>query len=264
MKQLPLFITPGPLYPWESPAVGPPESLPIPPPVSADSVEAAIAEHRATWAQHPEWKINARPDDPPLRSLYKHPGTDRQDTVAWVWRTATGTAPDGLLHVTLIGPDGRQWGESGKAAEKIAARIGGRQTRRPRPRRRDKDDSDEPEKPVDPAHVRLCKQFETFLRDKGWPYVAVDDAKRAIFSGSHIDSFDFLVYSNVGANLLVLMVPGPAPIPPEALDSMREWEAVFGKDFKAAFVCWTDAGWMCRMCPGQDRNMEERSIDTLV
>ncbi len=35
--------------------------------------------------------------------------------------------------------------------------------------------------------------FEDYLRGAGRPYVAVDDAKRAVFSGAHIKSFDFLV-----------------------------------------------------------------------
>ena len=119
-------------------------------------------------------------------------------------------------------------------------------------------------KPIDPARVRLCKQFETFLRDKGWPYVAVDEAKQAIFGGAGIEAFDFLVYSSVGPNLLVSLQGTPGPVAQEALDSMGEWEAVFGKDFRAVFVCRTDAGWTCRMLPGQDGTMEVRNIDTLV
>ncbi len=45
--------------------------------------------------------------------------------------------------------------------------------------------------------------FEDYLRAKGWSYVAVDEAKRAIFADAAINSFDFLVYSGSGANLLV-------------------------------------------------------------
>jgi hypothetical protein len=94
-----------------------------PPPISADPVEAAIAEHRAMWARHPAWTVSTRPDDPPIRSVYKWPNIDRQDTVVWVWRTAGAKFPDAILHITLIGPDGEQWGESGRVAENIAARI---------------------------------------------------------------------------------------------------------------------------------------------
>ena len=45
--------------------------------------------------------------------------------------------------------------------------------------------------------------FEDYLRAKGWPYIAVDEAKKAIFAGGAIKSFDFLVYSASGPNLLV-------------------------------------------------------------
>jgi hypothetical protein len=125
-------------------------------------------------------------------------------------------------------------------------------------------DRQEPEKPSDPARARLCHQFETFLCDKGWPYVCVDDAKRAIFSGSEIQSFDFLVYSSAGPNLLVLLQAGTGPVAQADLDGMREWETVFGKDFRAVFVCRTGAGWTCRMLPDHDGQMEERNIESLV
>ncbi len=45
--------------------------------------------------------------------------------------------------------------------------------------------------------------FESFLRDRGIPYVAVDEAKKALFSSAKLKSFDFVVYSKGGPNLLV-------------------------------------------------------------
>ena len=45
--------------------------------------------------------------------------------------------------------------------------------------------------------------FEAFLRDRGIPCVAVDEAKRALFASSKLKSFDFVVYSKGGPNLLV-------------------------------------------------------------
>ena len=38
--------------------------------------------------------------------------------------------------------------------------------------------------------------FEDYLRAKGWPYVAIDEAKKTVFAGASIKSFDFLVYSS--------------------------------------------------------------------
>ena len=49
--------------------------------------------------------------------------------------------------------------------------------------------------------------FEAFLRDKGIPCVAVDEAKKALFSNAKLKSFDFVVYSKSGPNLLVDVCP---------------------------------------------------------
>src|ERR1700722_5584247 len=45
--------------------------------------------------------------------------------------------------------------------------------------------------------------FEAFLRERGIPCVAVDEAKRALFANAKLKSFDFVVYSKNGPNLLV-------------------------------------------------------------
>jgi hypothetical protein len=87
----------------------------------------------------------------------------------------------------------------------------------------------------------LVSELEKHLREKGWPYVAVDEAKKAIFNASEIASFDFLVYSTTGPNLLVLVVtrrPTPAQV-----QQMTEWEKVFGKDFLAAFTFQAAGEW---------------------
>jgi hypothetical protein len=95
--------------------------------------------------------------------------------------------------------------------------------------------------------------FEDYLRAKGLPYVAVDEAKRAIFAGASIKSFDFLVYSDSGPNLLVDVkgrkfpdsTPGRRRGPSRAwenwvtrqdIEGLQEWEKVFGADFQAVLV----------------------------
>ena len=45
--------------------------------------------------------------------------------------------------------------------------------------------------------------FEAFLRHRGIPYVAVDEAKKALFANAKLKSFDFVVYSKSGPNLLI-------------------------------------------------------------
>ncbi len=95
--------------------------------------------------------------------------------------------------------------------------------------------------------------FEDFLRARGWPYVAVDQAKKAIFTDAAVKSFDFLVYSASGPNLLVDVKGRKFPdsargasrtasrawenwITQDDVDGLREWQKVFGRDFLATIV----------------------------
>ncbi len=95
--------------------------------------------------------------------------------------------------------------------------------------------------------------FEDYLRGRGWPYVAVDEAKKAVFAGVPIKSFDFVVYSTTGPNLLVDVkgrkFPDSGPgrrktqarpwenwVTREDLDGLSEWETVFGDGFQAVLV----------------------------
>ena len=95
--------------------------------------------------------------------------------------------------------------------------------------------------------------FEDYLRKKDWPYVAVDEAKRGAFAGASIKSFDFLVYSDTGPNLLVDVKGRKFPdrageknkgasrawenwITRQDAEGLAEWEKVFGDDFVAFLV----------------------------
>jgi len=91
--------------------------------------------------------------------------------------------------------------------------------------------------------------FEDYLRTVGVPYVAVDEAKKALFAGVQLKSFDFVVYSSGGPNLLV-DVKGRQYACHRAdadrrlenwtgredLDSLARWEEVFGSGFAALLV----------------------------
>ena len=95
--------------------------------------------------------------------------------------------------------------------------------------------------------------FEAFLRDKGIPYVAVDEAKKALFANAKLKSFDFVVYSKNGPNLLI-DVKGrqlrdrtsrkgfETWATERDVDDLMQWEQVFGEGFKAVltFVYWID------------------------
>src|SRR5438874_12007628 len=92
--------------------------------------------------------------------------------------------------------------------------------------------------------------FEAFLRSRGIPYVAVDEAKKALFADAKLKSFDFVVYSKKGANLLI-DVKGRSARDRAAtkrsfqtwtterdIDDLMQWEQIFGVEFTGllAFV----------------------------
>src|SRR5438552_11439907 len=95
--------------------------------------------------------------------------------------------------------------------------------------------------------------FEAFLRHRGIPYVAVDEAKKALFSSAKLKSFDFVVYSKNGPNLLI-DVKGRSRRDGKSrgsfqtwaterdVNDLMQWEQVFGEGFKAVltFVYWIE------------------------
>ena len=95
--------------------------------------------------------------------------------------------------------------------------------------------------------------FEAFLRHKGVPYVAVDEAKKALFASAKLKSFDFVVYSKNGPNLLI-DVKGrqlrdraskrgfETWATERDVEDLVQWEQVFGDGFKAvfSFVYWIE------------------------
>lgn len=109
--------------------------------------------------------------------------------------------------------------------------------------------------------------FEHFLRANAIPYVAVDEAKRALGqaqvmprpgdAAAHaplkLKSFDFVVYSSAGSNLLV-DVKGRKHsgrtgrslhnwVTRDDVTHLQQWERYFGPGFEAAFafLFWCDA-----------------------
>ena len=106
--------------------------------------------------------------------------------------------------------------------------------------------------------------FEQYLRHHTIPYVAVDEAKRALGTGpkprpmiwptpigdTSLKSFDFVVYNPEGPNLIV-DVKGRKHtgrsnrsldnwVTQADVDSLGRWERIFGYDFEAifAFLFW--------------------------
>jgi hypothetical protein len=95
--------------------------------------------------------------------------------------------------------------------------------------------------------------FEAYLRSRGIPYVAVDEAKKALFSNAKLKSFDFVVYSKTGPNLLIDVKGRQVRdrtgrkgfetwTTQRDVEDLQQWEQVFGDGFKAVltFVYWID------------------------
>ncbi len=95
--------------------------------------------------------------------------------------------------------------------------------------------------------------FEDYLRKRSWPYVAVDEAKKAaISSGVYIKNFDFIVYSSTGPNLLVDVKGRKFPdtagakrsgirawenwITSQDVEGLGQWESIFGSQFAGMLV----------------------------
>lgn len=95
--------------------------------------------------------------------------------------------------------------------------------------------------------------FEGLLRDRRIPYVAVDEAKKALFANARLKSFDFVVYPPGKVRLLVDVKgrqlrnrskrAGFETWATEAdVRDLLQWEQVFGDGFTAllAFAYWIE------------------------
>ena len=114
-------------------------------------------------------------------------------------------------------------------------------------------------------HYELA--FEHFLRTRRIPYVAVDEARKAVMPTAQsfqaadtqgrphtLKSFDFVIYGS-GLNLLIEVKGRKAPggtsnsrlecwVTMEDVESLGTWQTLFGQSFAAAFVFiyWCEGG----------------------
>jgi hypothetical protein len=100
-----------------------------------------------------------------------------------------------------------------------------------------------------PGHYESA--FEDFLRKRGVPFIHADQARRTIFAGANLKSFDFVIYPPGDQNLLVdvkgrkfpYQVEGAGSrrywenwVTREDLEAMTIWERTFGEGFRAVLV----------------------------
>lgn len=106
------------------------------------------------------------------------------------------------------------------------------------------------------SHVHYEAAFENFLQTLRLPYVAVDEAKKAIFRDARLKSFDFIVYSTGATNWLADIkgrrwagrkgARRPAWenwVTQADLDGLEQWQRVFGSGFAGllVFAYWVPA-----------------------
>ena len=98
-------------------------------------------------------------------------------------------------------------------------------------------------------HIHYEGAFEDLLRQRRTPYVAVDEAKRALFAEADIKSLDFIVYVDSGPNLLVDVKGRQFPYEGRSgtrywenwstrddLDGLDAWQQIFGEGFASVLV----------------------------
>ncbi len=104
-------------------------------------------------------------------------------------------------------------------------------------------------------HIHYEAAFEDYVRSQGWPYIPVNEQRKAIFGGDRIKSFDFLVYRSDGPAWLVdvkgrkFPYDGPSGkrywenwVTREDLEDLTRWQGVFGDGFSTILVF---AYWLC-------------------
>ena len=106
------------------------------------------------------------------------------------------------------------------------------------------------------GHIHYEAAFEDYLRTRQIPYIAVDEAKKAVFRDAKLKSFDFIVYSTGATNWLVDIKGrrwirrkrGSKPawenwVTQADLDGLRQWQEVFGVEFGGllVFAYWLGA-----------------------
>lgn len=106
--------------------------------------------------------------------------------------------------------------------------------------------------------------FEDFVRANGWPYLPVNESRRAIFSGSRVKSFDFLVHPTGRKPWLVdvkgRQFPYESPggrrywenwVSDADVEGLSRWSDVFGDAYDPVFVFAYALGSGVRQSPSQ-------------
>jgi hypothetical protein len=83
-----------------------------------------------------------------------------------------------------------------------------------------------------PRRRSLLADVERELREHGRPYVAVNEAKKALFSSLRLRSFHFVVYDKERDNWLLWCGEPTAAV----RQNMAEWAQVFGEGYQVVYA----------------------------
>ena len=106
----------------------------------------------------------------------------------------------------------------------------------------------QPSIPNPSRRLSLRAHVERLLRDRGIPYVNVDEAKRALFSSAKLRAFHFVAYRKDEPNWLIFAARADR----QARENMAEWERVFGDGFTAV---------LASLATGEPTGIRFRSLD---
>jgi len=102
-------------------------------------------------------------------------------------------------------------------------------------------------------HVHYEAAFEDYVRSRGWPYIPVNEQRKAIFAGARVKSFDFVVYVPGEKAWLVDVKGRKFPyeckggkhywenwVTEEDLEGLQQWSHVLGDEYEPMlmFVYW--------------------------
>ncbi len=102
-------------------------------------------------------------------------------------------------------------------------------------------------------HIHYEAAFEDYMRSRGWPYLPVQEHRKALFAGGRVKLFDFLLYRPDGVAWLVDVKGRKFPyeingtkrywenwVTREDLEGLDRWDQVFGPGYQPVlvFVYW--------------------------
>src|SRR3954471_7297482 len=88
--------------------------------------------------------------------------------------------------------------------------------------------------------MSAIERTRAWLESSRIPYICIDEAKKALFSGANLKAFHFVVYSSTGKNWLILCRSRQRST--DDICEMRSWQDIFGDGYQAVFALKRPSG----------------------